>query len=222
MLWFCTPLALRSMLKTTWHVHIHPPHTHTRTWVEVYALSDVRLHLTCPADAGSVRKLNTLLCQPRSMLLGFSLWRAAALAVLLWCGLWALLWLTWGWARVWILHTIVWTVQSQGGPLAPIPVDGQFSQFTILVMSYDKRELTLDAFVHHYDKCPSVASILVVWNKGVPPPLDRWADAQVPVTVRVEKKNSINNRFKPDPSIRTRAVLQLDDDILLPCSDIGG
>jgi hypothetical protein len=30
----------------------------------------------------------------------------------------------------------------------------------------------------------------------------------------------MNNRFRPDAEIRTRAVLSLDDDLLLPCADV--
>jgi Glycosyl transferase family 64 domain len=45
--------------------------------------------------------------------------------------------------------------------------------------------------------------------------------SRVPVRIRVEARNSLNNRFVPDSRIRTQAVLSLDDDIFMPCSDIG-
>lgn len=45
--------------------------------------------------------------------------------------------------------------------------------------------------------------------------------SRVPVRIRVEAHNSLNNRFAPDARIHTRAVLSLDDDIFMPCSDIG-
>ena len=45
--------------------------------------------------------------------------------------------------------------------------------------------------------------------------------SRVPVRIRVEPRNSLNNRFAPDSRIRTQAVLSLDDDIFMPCSDIG-
>ncbi|KAE8721549.1 Glycosyltransferase family protein 64 protein C5 [Hibiscus syriacus] len=41
-------------------------------------------------------------------------------------------------------------------------------------------------------------------------------DSAVPVRIRVEDQNSLNNRFKIDPLIKTRAVLELDDDIMMP------
>jgi hypothetical protein len=31
----------------------------------------------------------------------------------------------------------------------------------------------------------------------------------------------MNNRFKPDPLILTQSILILDDDIIMPCMDIG-
>ncbi|KAE8713876.1 Glycosyltransferase family protein 64 protein C5 [Hibiscus syriacus] len=67
--------------------------------------------------------------------------------------------------------------------------------------------------------CASVKEIVVVWNKGIPPKLSDL-DSAVPVRIRVEDQNSLNNRFKIDPSIKTRAVLELDDDIMMPCDDI--
>lgn len=63
--------------------------------------------------------------------------------------------------------------------------------------------------------------VLVVWNKGLPPiPVKDFPDAAVPIRIRVEEQNSMNNRYKPDPEIRHRAVLSLDDDLLLPCADL--
>ncbi|PHT78219.1 hypothetical protein T459_16271 [Capsicum annuum] len=70
--------------------------------------------------------------------------------------------------------------------------------------------------VSHRD---SVRQIVVVWNKGQPPELSEF-DSAVPVRIRVEERNSLTNRFKVDSSIKTRAVLELDDDIMIPCDDI--
>ncbi len=47
----------------------------------------------------------------------------------------------------------------------------------------------------------------MVWNRG-PPPHPRAAfDSAVPVRVRVEPQNSMNNRFKPDAGIKFRCGL---------------
>lgn len=96
---------------------------------------------------------------------------------------------------------------------------GHYSQFTMLTMTYDSRLWNLKMYLKHYSRCPSVKEIVVVWNKGIPPKLSDL-DSAVTVRIRVEKKNSLNNRFKVDPLIKTRAVLELDDDIMMPCDDI--
>lgn len=96
---------------------------------------------------------------------------------------------------------------------------GHYSQFTMLTMTYDARLWNLKMYVKHYSRCPSVKEIVVVWNKGIPPKLSDL-DSAVPVRIRVEKQNSLNNRFKMDPLIKTRAVLELDDDIMMTCDDI--
>eukprot|EP00887_Chlorella_sp_A99_P000276 scaffold13.g276.t1 len=101
-------------------------------------------------------------------------------------------------------------------PALPIAVGGQFSKFTLMVMSYDQRVGALRHYIRHYSQCPSVGEVLVVWNRG-PPPDPESFDARVPVRVRVEPTNSMNNRFRPDPGLHFRGVLSLDDDIMVPC-----
>ncbi|GAV77800.1 Glyco_transf_64 domain-containing protein [Cephalotus follicularis] len=96
---------------------------------------------------------------------------------------------------------------------------GQYSQFTLLTMTYDARLWNLKMYVKHYSRCSSVREIVVVWNKGIPPELSEL-DSAVPIRIRVENQNSLNNRFKKDSLIKTRAVLELDDDIMMPCDDI--
>ncbi|XP_076940683.1 glucosamine inositolphosphorylceramide transferase 1-like [Bidens hawaiensis] len=98
-------------------------------------------------------------------------------------------------------------------------VNHHYSQFTMLAMTYDARLWNLKWYVKHYSQCPSVREIVVVWNKGTPPDPAEF-DSAVPVRIRVEKINSLNNRFKLDPMIKTRAVLELDDDIIMSCDYI--
>ncbi|XP_078428133.1 glycosyltransferase family protein 47 isoform X2 [Wolffia australiana] len=95
----------------------------------------------------------------------------------------------------------------------------QLSQFTLVTMTYEARLWNLRLFVKHYSRCTSVREIVVVWNKG-PLPDPAGFDSAVPVRIRVELENSLNNRFKPDPEIRTRGVFQLDDDIMMTCTDV--
>ncbi|KAK1279886.1 hypothetical protein QJS04_geneDACA015161 [Acorus gramineus] len=101
----------------------------------------------------------------------------------------------------------------------PYMFKGHFSQFTMLTMTYEARLWNLKLYVKHYSRCASVKEIIVVWNKGKPPNPEDF-DSAVPVWIRVEPHNSLNNRFKVDHRIKTRAVLQLDDDIMMTCNDI--
>ncbi|KAI4302289.1 hypothetical protein MLD38_038059 [Melastoma candidum] len=110
-------------------------------------------------------------------------------------------------------------IYGGSGAEEPYRVDGEYSQFTLLTMTYDARLWNLKMYVKHYSRCSSVKEIVVVWNKGIPPKLSDF-DSAVPIRIRVEPKNSLNNRFKMDAFIRTRAVLELDDDIMMTCNDI--
>lgn len=110
-------------------------------------------------------------------------------------------------------------------PSAPTAtaINGTFSRFTVVITSFPLRISTLQSVVTHYSRCPSVAQILVVWNGGGDMPVEGSITAAVPVKFREEKSPSLNNRFKPDSSatdIPTRAVLSLDDDIILQCADV--
>lgn len=99
------------------------------------------------------------------------------------------------------------------------PVEGHYSQFTMLTMTYEARLWNLKMYIKHYSRCASVREIVVIWNKGQPPNPNDF-DSTVPVRIRVEQKNSLNNRFNADPLIKTRAVLELDDDIMMTCNDV--
>ncbi|GMH10220.1 hypothetical protein Nepgr_012061 [Nepenthes gracilis] len=110
-------------------------------------------------------------------------------------------------------------IYGGNGAEEPYPLNGHYSQFTLLTMTYDARLWNLKMFVKHYSRCSSVREVVVVWNKGKPPKPGDFNSA-VPVRIRVEKLNSLNNRFRVDPLIRTRAVLELDDDIMMTCDDV--
>ncbi|KAF3638321.1 putative SEC12-like protein 1-like [Capsicum annuum] len=77
------------------------------------------------------------------------------------------------------------------------PLHGQYSQFTLLTMTYDAGIWNLKMYVQHYSRCSSVREIVVVWNKGQPPELSEF-----------------------NSTVPTRAVLELDDDIMMPCDDV--
>lgn len=121
-----------------------------------------------------------------------------------------------------VLHKVDGVVNPFWSPALPHAIGGQYSRFTLMVMSYEKRKKLLNWYIMHYSQCPSVGEILIVWNAGEPPVAgtDYPAGPAVPVRVRIETTNSMNNRYKPDSKIKYRGVLSLDDDILIPCSDI--
>ena len=54
-------------------------------------------------------------------------------------------------------------------PAAAIPVAGSHAKFTLLTASYDGRAAGLPRWAAHYGRCPSVAEIVVAWNRGAPP-----------------------------------------------------
>ncbi|KAG1653612.1 hypothetical protein FOA52_011349 [Chlamydomonas sp. UWO 241] len=143
------------------------------------------------------------------------------LAVVACLSLWFLA-ATWPYWRANLLPAIMWYVRTWGPTPGPVMVNGSFSKFSVVVQSFEARRVTLAAFVSHYSRCASVGEIVVVWNKGVPPvPRDEWDyPPGMPVRVRAEALNSMNNRFQPDAALLYRAVLMLDDDIMMPCADI--
>ncbi|KAK9282696.1 hypothetical protein L1049_010916 [Liquidambar formosana] len=110
-------------------------------------------------------------------------------------------------------------IYGGNGAQEAYPLKGQYSQFTLLTMTYEARLWNLKMYVKHYSRCSSVGEIVVVWNKGTPPKYSDF-DSAVPIRIRVEKQNSLNNRFKMDSFIKNRAVLELDDDIMMTCDDI--
>lgn len=118
-----------------------------------------------------------------------------------------------------LMCTGVHYIYGGNGADEPYLWKGHYSQFTLLTMTYDARIWNLKMYVKHYSRCSSVKEIVVVWNKGVPPNSSDF-DSVVPVRIRVEARNSLNNRFRMDPLIKTRAVLELDDDIMMTCDDV--
>lgn len=110
-------------------------------------------------------------------------------------------------------------IYGGNGAEEPYLLNGQYSQFTLVTMTYEARLWNLKMYIKHYSRCSSVKEIVVVWNKGKAPEASEF-DSAVPVRIRIEKLNSLNNRFRIDPLIKTRAILELDDDIMMTCDDI--
>lgn len=96
-------------------------------------------------------------------------------------------------------------------------------------MASYKRDENLPPLIKHLTTNPpcSLRHLVIVWqNVGVDLPdflnataLERYSTSGVVVTVRKSKKNSMNERFRPmldwDEEIYTRAVMIVDDDVVL-------
>ncbi|KAF5227136.1 hypothetical protein FAUST_11969 [Fusarium austroamericanum] len=86
--------------------------------------------------------------------------------------------------------------------------------FTIAIQTY-KRPTQLKKTIQHLveNKVPSLYEIVVVWNEiNVEPPSDFMSEHGVLVRYRKSKKNSLNQKFLPDPDYRTQGILLSDDD----------
>jgi len=93
-------------------------------------------------------------------------------------------------------------------------------RYTIVVNTFRRHE-ALEGFLRHYESCPNVDAIHVVWSEGPDPPTrearPELYSAEAEVTLHGMPTTSFNNRFLPLPGIRTAGVLSIDDDILAPC-----
>ncbi|CAG1993745.1 unnamed protein product [Fusarium graminearum] len=86
--------------------------------------------------------------------------------------------------------------------------------FTIAIQTY-KRPTQLKKTIQHLveNKVPSLYEIVVVWNEiNVEPPSDFMSEHGVLVRYRRSEKNSLNQKFLPDPDYRTQGILLSDDD----------
>lgn len=94
-------------------------------------------------------------------------------------------------------------------------------QFTIVMLTYEREAVLLDS-LQRLKGMPFLNKVIVVWNNAVrkPDAALMWPNIQVPVTVIVAEKNSLNNRFLPFNEIETDAVLSLDDDAHLRHDEI--
>jgi hypothetical protein len=99
--------------------------------------------------------------------------------------------------------------------------DTSLEKYTIVILSQPRRLRTLRTVIGHYGRCPSVDSIVIVWG-DTEHPLHRedLPYIDVPVRIRTEAVDSLNNRFQYDPLVSTQAVLSLDDDTLMLCQDV--
>jgi hypothetical protein len=112
--------------------------------------------------------------------------------------------------------------------LGPMRQDEHEDGFTIVTPTL-KREELLPAFLDNYatGNIPSLKKILLLWvnlTKEVPeylrgPALAR-SNYTVPIEIQILREPSLNQRFRPNPSIKTSCVFSLDDDILMTPAEV--
>lgn len=96
---------------------------------------------------------------------------------------------------------------------------------SIVTPTYRRLDM-LPRFLDTYagGKIPSLRHITIQWvdSQSSPPAWleERMKAAKVPCRLRVMNATSLNERFRPDESIGTSAVLSLDDDVLLRPVDV--
>ncbi|CAA0814343.1 Glycosyltransferase family protein 64 protein C5 [Striga hermonthica] len=92
----------------------------------------------------------------------------------------------------------------------PYSLGGDYSQFTLVMMSSHLPNLKM--LVRRYSRCASVREIVIVCDKG-----EQASNFDSAVPIRVRNDEGQN---RSDPLLETRAVLELDDDIMMTCDDI--
>lgn len=88
---------------------------------------------------------------------------------------------------------------------------------TLLMTVYDRHE-DVRARIVFYHSALCLRAIHIVWN-AVGQPVPAGLDGRyfrIPVTLEVQARNSMNNRFRPHPAIATDCVLNMDDDWNMP------
>lgn len=81
----------------------------------------------------------------------------------------------------------------------------------------DLLEKTLD----YYTKCDFVSQIQIIWSDQQNKPPYKWVNTYGDKVIFEEHPNdSLNNRFLPRLDIPTRAVLSIDDDLIIPCDEL--
>lgn len=100
---------------------------------------------------------------------------------------------------------------------------GQSKGVTLVTVTYKRAEF-LETFITFHQNCDIVKEIVVVQNNdepvepgtNIPPAVNKSDKARI---IQMDT-NSLHNAFWPIENITTSAVLQADDDIEIPCSDI--
>lgn len=101
-----------------------------------------------------------------------------------------------------------------------------------IVMNTWKRYDLLKQSISHYASCSGLESIHIVWSEPNPPSdslstfLNHVIESKtrglkkVELSFDINKEDSLNNRFKEIPGLKTDAVFSIDDDVIFPCSSV--
>ncbi|XP_069794117.1 exostosin-like 2 isoform X1 [Narcine bancroftii] len=126
-----------------------------------------------------------------------------------------------------VLTTLLPKVVESGATMVRREQDDQRidvrNSFTIIMQSYNRTDLLLK-LLNHYQAVPNLHKIIVVWNSvGIKPPKDLWDSLgphPIPIIFKEQTVNRMRNRLEPFPELETKAVLMVDDDILISAYDL--
>ena len=96
---------------------------------------------------------------------------------------------------------------------------GARGRFTVVLNTY-KRPDRLKRAIDHYTRCEGVDAVRVVWSESGTPPSGLEVSGGARLVFDVHEKNSINNRFVPLKGVRTDAVFNVDDDMIVDCRSV--
>ncbi|XP_036622076.1 exostosin-like 2 isoform X1 [Trichosurus vulpecula] len=95
--------------------------------------------------------------------------------------------------------------------------------FTLIMQTYNRTDLLL-RLLNHYQAVPHLHKVIVVWNNvGEKVPEDLWnalGPHPVPVIFKIQTLNRMRNRLQTFPELETKAVLMVDDDMLISAHDL--
>ncbi|XP_006049877.1 exostosin-like 2 [Moschus berezovskii] len=106
-------------------------------------------------------------------------------------------------------------IKSQGKPTQ--------DSFTLIMQTYNRTDLLL-RLLNHYQAVPYLHKVIVVWNNvGEKGPEELWNSLgphPVPVNFKAQTTNRMRNRLQVFPELETKAVLMVDDDLLISAQDL--
>lgn len=95
--------------------------------------------------------------------------------------------------------------------------------FTLIMQTYNRTDLLL-RLLNHYQAVPHLQKVIVVWNNiGEKSPDELWNSLgphPVPVIFKPQTVNRMRNRLQAFPELETKAVLMVDDDMLISAQDL--